>query len=203
MARHKSLPQSMTPERLGEWIDLNKVDIKHHVEKVQYTPEEIQEFEHKSSVASRAIDKLDAVLEYVKGLIKKGTPYDINKDAHTPVNVTVPPTQGTDTLKANREFADQQIDRGYKEEITKLYMICEPETLRMLAVDIEGKEWPEYSRDMTKDEVKQYGKPVLTGDSAKGLDIKPDGHDEKGRKKFKVEKKDDEGDPFGVLDMNI
>lgn len=206
MARHKMLPKSMTAEKLGELIDVKKVDTKLHVTKVEYTEAEIADFEHQSSLASRALDKLDKVLEHAKNVIKKGTAYDATLEVYRPENITVPPTKGSDALKANREYADAQIERGYREEITKLYILPDAEELKMIAVDIEGNEWEQYTRDMTRDEVKQYGKPILTGDSAKGLDIKPDGHDEKGRKKFKVEKKDDDqedNDPFSLKNLEI
>ena len=32
----------------------------------------------------------------------------------------------------------------------------------MIAVDIEGNEWTNYSRQMSKDEVRQHGKPILS-----------------------------------------
>lgn len=183
---HPSLPQTYTAERLGQWIDLHKASTKSHYDEVPYTEEEIREFERKSSVASRSIDKLDSVLEYVKELLKKGTPWDSTQEVHLPVNVNVPPTQGTDTLRKNRQWADQQIEKGFKQVETKLFIIPDPDKLRMVAVTIQGEEMEQYSRDMTKDEVKQYGKPILTGDSAKGLDIKFTGTDEKGRMNFDV-----------------
>lgn len=188
--RHSSLPQNMTAERLGQHIDMNKVDTKHHIDKINYTEEEIREFEHQSSSASRAIDKLEVVMGEVKELIKKGTEWDHKHEVFRPVNVTIPASKGTDALRKNRAFADAQIERGYREDVTKLFILPDPESLKMICVDITGEEWPQYSRDMDKNEVRQYGKPLLVGDSAKGLEVKMEGRTERGQTILKVEKTD-------------
>jgi hypothetical protein len=163
--RHHSLPQTSTPEQLAEWIQLNKVDTFNHEEKIQLTEEEIQNFEHQSALASRQIMKLTDVEKYFKELIKKGTPYSMEKEAHEPINVTIPPTKGKDALTANMEFANKQLELGYKLDITHLYLVPNPEESMMVMVDIEGVEWPGYSREMTKDEINQH-KPLLRGSAA-------------------------------------
>ncbi len=160
--RHHSLPQASTPEQLAEWIQLNKVDTYDHTEKIPFTEEEIQAFEHQSSLASRSIDKLTAVEKYFKELIKKGTHFNQEREVYEPANVTIPPTKGKDALTANREFADKQVELGYKLDITNLYLIPNPEEGTMVMVDIEGNEWPDYSRNMTNDEISQF-KPLLQG----------------------------------------
>lgn len=160
--RHHSLPKASTPEQLAEWIQINKVDTHNHTEKIPLTEEEIQELEHKSSLASRAIVKLTDVEKYFKEMIKKGTPFNEDTHEYRPINVTIPPTKGMDALKANREFADRQLELGYKEDITHLYLIPNPEESMMVMVDIEGNEWEEYSRQMTTDEINQF-KPLLGG----------------------------------------
>lgn len=162
MARHDCLPQTMTPENLADWIKSNKVEVVNHIEKFPLTEEEIAEFQRSSSVASRQIDKLKDTKKYFTTLVDKGTPYSISIDDHTPVSVTIPPTKGIKVLEANRKYADDQIEKGYKEEITTIYLIPWPEYEKMVAVDIEGYEWQKYSRTMSKDEVRQHGKPILS-----------------------------------------
>jgi hypothetical protein len=159
---HYSLPQTKTPEGLSEWIKLNKVDSLNHMEEIPFTDQEIADYEHQSSLASRALDKLQDLLDMIKETIKKGTPYNIDKKDHDPVSFTIPPTKGTDAIKSNREFADQQIVKGYREEITTIYLIPNPEESQIVAVDIVGEEWSKYSRAMTADEKNQY-KPLLAG----------------------------------------
>lgn len=166
--KHPCVPQTLTPEALADWIQTQKVDTRNHVEEIPLTEEEIVELEHTSSLASRSIDKLNGVKKYFDELLKKGTSYDRVTESYKPATVTIPPTKGLDALKANREHADKQIELGHKEEITALYMIPYPEHSKMIMVNIVGVEWPEYSRDMTGDEINQY-KPLLRASKADTL----------------------------------
>jgi hypothetical protein len=158
--KHPCVPGTMSPEALADWIQNQKIDVQNHVEEIDLTPDEIVAFEHDSSIASRAMDTLVEVKKYFEAMLKKGTPYDKAIEAHKPLSVTIPPTKGMDALKANREYADAQIKKGYKEEVTALYLIPYPEKSRMIMVNIVGVEWASYSRDMTGDEISQY-KPLL------------------------------------------
>lgn len=158
--KHLCVPQTLSPEALADWIQTQKVDQENHIEQIPLTMDEIVELEHTSSLASRAIDKLLATKKYFDDLIKKGTSYDNATETYRPATVTIQPTKGMDALKANREFADKQITLGHKEEITALYLIPYPEQSKMIMVNIVGVEWPDYSRDMTGDEVNQF-KPLL------------------------------------------
>lgn len=159
--RHEICPATMTNEQLADWIQTNKTEIKNHIEKFPLTPEEINEFQKSSSLASRAIDKLKDTLKYFQEYIKNGTPYDSATENFRPVTVTIPPSQGVKVLEANRKFADRQLESGYREEITPVYMLPWPEKKRMVALDIVGEEWSKYSRQMTDDEVRQHGRPIL------------------------------------------
>lgn len=161
---HKSLPTTLTPERLAEWINSNSQELKVDRKEIPLTKEEIHDLEHKSSSASRAIDKLNNRLSEIKLLLKKGTP-EID-GIRKPVDITIPPTKGLDTLTANREWADSILEQGYRVEETTLYMIPWPEESRMVCVDIEGREWPHYTRTMTTVEVNQH-KPLLKSGSGK------------------------------------
>ena len=59
-------------------------------------------------------------------------------------------------MKANRKFADDQIEKGFREEVTMLYAIPVPEKKRIVYVTIEGEEFEQYSTDMTKDQLIAY-----------------------------------------------
>lgn len=163
--RHHSLPMTMTPEQLADYIRSNRVDTVNHVEKINLTDGEKAKLAMESSLASRAIVRLENLLKEFTTIIKKGTPWDMNvgEDGdHRPITFTIPPSKGLEKLKANRLFADDQIEKGYREEITPIYFIPYPEYEKMVAVDIEGNEWSNYSRQMSKDEVRQHGKPILS-----------------------------------------
>lgn len=163
--RHHSLPYTMTPEQLADYIRSNRVDTVNHVEKINLTDGEKAKLAMESSLASRAIVRLENLLKEFTTIIKKGTPWDMNvgEDGdHRPITFTIPPSKGLEKLKANRLFADDQIEKGYREEITPIYFLPYPEYEKMIAVDIEGNEWSNYSRQMSKDEVRQHGKPILS-----------------------------------------
>jgi hypothetical protein len=162
MARHEACPSTMTVESLADWIKSNKVDVINHSEKFPLTEEEIHALQKDSTLASMAIDKLKDTLKYFTELIKKGTPWDSATENHRPVSVTVPPTKGVDTLEKNRKFACKQLEDGYKEEITSIYLVPWPDMEKMVAMDITGEEWSKYSRGMSKDEVMQHGRPILS-----------------------------------------
>jgi len=141
---HSTLPQTYTPENLAVWIKQNALDTKAHTDEIDLTEDEIKELEHRSSAASRAIDKLKAQLKNIQEVFKKGI--------DQAYEVTVFPTKGIDVLEANRKFADEQIEKGFREEITLLYAIPWPEKKKVAYVDIEGKAWEQYERNMSPDE---------------------------------------------------
>jgi hypothetical protein len=145
---HAYLPQTLTPENLAVWIKQNSIEQRSHIEQIELTEEEIAELEHRSSAASRALDKLDAQLKSIQEIFKKGT--------QEPVDIKIYPTKGIETLKANRKFVDDQIDLGVREEVTMLYAIPVPEKKRIVYVTIEGHEFEQYSSDMTKDQLIAY-----------------------------------------------
>jgi hypothetical protein len=161
---HPSLPSSMTAENLGQWIEQNSKNSFEHTEKIPLTDEDIAMFEHKSSLASRALDRLKAVEDNFKFYLKKGSPHE--DGVPQPIDITIPPTSGTDVLKANREHADKILEQGYQVEITKLYTIPWPEESQMVVVTIEGDEWPMYTKPMGKDQKALYGE-LFTGDGKK------------------------------------
>lgn len=146
--RHEALPQTLTVEQLAQWLYENKIDSRTHTEEIPYSEEEIREFEHKSSVASRSLDSLQELKDMVNGYLKEGI--------EEPQTITIPPRKGEKVLKANRKFADDQIiNGGFKKEID-LYGIPHNESEQILFFDSEGAVWDGYSRDMTAEEKEQY-----------------------------------------------
>lgn len=151
---HYALPQkTMTPENLAKWITENKVEDKVHEEKVDYTDAEIAEFEHQSSLASRAIDRLSDIMDKFKSAINDGTP--------EPRDFTVPETKGLKVLKANREFADGQIEIGHRIIPTQLYGLPCTQNGKICFFDAEGRHWEEYDHKMNPFQEEKYGSPLF------------------------------------------
>lgn len=150
---HPALPQFMTPENLALWIKENQVEQFEHVEETPLTQEEIAGLEHKSSLASRAIDELDNLEKSFKTMLKEGT--------EVPMDFTIPPTKGTKALKNNRKFADDHIKSGVNEEKTMIYGIPYPEEKKILFFDIEGHRFEARDRDMSDTQMDQFDKPLL------------------------------------------
>lgn len=152
---HLALPQkSLTIEQLAQWITENQIEQKVHEEQVDYTEEEIQEFEHKSSVASRAIDRLM--------VIKKTFTDYINDGVDIPTDVTIPETKGLKALHANREYADAQIELGYRIIPTTLYGIPCDANGKICFFDVEGDHWEQYDYKMNPFQQDKYGSPLFT-----------------------------------------
>lgn len=141
---HKSLPQTLTPENLGQWILKNHVEKKIHEERIPLDDSQVADLEHRSSLASRALDKLKAQLEEIKEYFKEGT--------IEAIPFTIYPTKGISTLTANREFADSSIEKGYTEEKVPLFGIPVPEQELVIYVDITGTEYAAYQEHMTAEQ---------------------------------------------------
>jgi len=155
MPKHLCLPQTMTTGNLAEWIKANATEVIEHVEKTELDEDQVHELEKKSSLASRAIDRLEIIKKEFMEVLTEGTP-----DEEEPVDITINPTKGFKILKANRAFADKQLEQGFTELAVPLYMIPYPEESEMVAVDIEGNHWPEFTKEMTSDQINQH-KPML------------------------------------------
>ena len=166
MTPHPCLPQTMTPENLAQWITENQKDIINHVEETELTEEEIRDYEHKSAMASGAIDELKEVEKHFKEILKKGTPTNGDGE-YQPYDVTIPPTKGTEVLEANRKYANDKLRDGVNKTETKYYLIPFPEEKLMVAVDIEGQENDQYSREMTEVEEQKFSLPLLESSKPK------------------------------------
>lgn len=145
---HDSLPQTLTKENLAKWITENCIDKKMHEEKIELDDKEIQDLEHRSSIASRQIDKLERQAKEIANHFKDGT--------SEPIHITIPFTKGLKALTANREFADNCIELGYTKEETVLFGIPYPEKNVVIFVDSEGIEYPTYQENMTSEQARAY-----------------------------------------------
>lgn len=170
---HRSVPQGKTPEALAAWIKDNAIETKTHISRIELDDDVIRELESKSSKASRAIDRLEKVKEEFMEYLNKGTPTEAPESAldepkRLPKDITIPPTKGLKELRANREYADTQLENGYKEEAIEVYMIPYPEESLIVGVTIEGEEFEtgEYTREMSIDEINKH-KPLIRGEKPK------------------------------------
>lgn len=175
--RHDSIPSTLTTEEAAKWIVDNKIETRMHEVRTPLSPEKIKELEHKSSMASRTIDDLKDLEKRIKATIKGGTPMDMSDELEDPVRLpvdfTVPPTKGTKELEANRKFADDMVKSGVEIETTEVYLIPDPENGMVIGVDIEGTEFPEYTRPMTAEEQDRKGK-LFKKDDADTVTMYPD-----------------------------
>lgn len=152
---HLALPQkTMTKENLAKWLTENSIESKVHEEKVDYTKEEIAAFEHDSSVASRAIDRLQDLLDSFKSAVNDGN--------LEPKDFTVPETKGLKVLKANREFADGQIEIGHRIIPTDLYGIPCSSNGKICFFDIEANHFEQHDYKMNPFQQEKYGAPLFT-----------------------------------------
>ena len=151
---HLALPnKTMTKENLAQWITENTEEKKTHEEKVDYTAEEITAFEHQSSLASRAIDRLSDIVDRFNKAVKKGV--------MEPVSFTVPETKGLEVLKENRAHADSEIEKGYRIIPTQLYGVPYATTSKVVFFDIEGNHWEQYDYKFNPFQEEKYGTPLF------------------------------------------
>lgn len=151
---HIALPQKqMTKENLGKWLTENSIEIKQHEEHMDYTDAEIAQFEHESSLASRAIDRLTDLLDSFKSAVNEGN--------LEPQEFTVPETKGLKVIKANREFADSNIERGYQIIPTQLYGIPCTSNSKVCFFDIIGEHWEQYDYKFNPFQEEKYGSPLF------------------------------------------
>jgi len=104
-------------------------------------------------VASRAIDRLTDLLDGFKSAVNDGN--------LEPRDFTVPETKGLKVLKANREFADGQIEIGYKVLPTQLYGIPCNNNGKICFFDIESSHWEQYDYKMNPFQEEKYGSPLF------------------------------------------
>ena len=152
---HAALPQTLTVENLAQWLTNNRADIIQSKGTKVITPEERAEYEHISSDCSQKLDELEEIKKAFNEAINGGT-FDAEVDEENGKIITIPATIGVKKLTEERKRVDKLLRDGYTSEKTTLYLIPWPEEKLMIAFDIEGQEWGEFSRDMREDEINQY-----------------------------------------------
>lgn len=90
------LPATLHDAMLGQWLRDNAIETFIDEQKMFFTPEQIAEFEHESSLNGREINRLEDLLKKVSEVIKKGNHDD------SPIVFEVPPTSGTKKLNEFR-----------------------------------------------------------------------------------------------------
>lgn len=159
--KHHSIPATLTPENLAQWIDQNKVEQVTHKQETPLSEEEIAEHEHKSALASRQILILEELKKRFVDTLKNGTLVGLNEDGterFEPKDFTVPPTHGLKILEARVAYHSAMLEAGVKIEEIIIYLLPVPESSMIVGVDIEGVEWEQYSRLMTAEEVNKFGR---------------------------------------------
>lgn len=196
MSRHPSLPQSATDGELTEWLHNNAIDKTNLVKKIEYTKEELSGFEHIIVNNYKSIQELNDLKDQFVEVLKSGTDVKHLEDGsiqHLPHDFQIPPTKGLKALEGNIDFNMANIKRGGFDEVTMLFLIPVPETKMIIAVNAEGVEYPENSRGMNEDEVKQY--TTLFSEDAAVMEV---AHEPKKQKKGKKEEESID-DLFGDL----
>lgn len=159
--KHHSIPSTLTPENLAQWIDQNKVEQITHKQETPLSEEEIAEHEHKSALASRQILCLEVLKKEFINTLKNGTLVGLNEDSterFVTKDFTVPPTHGLKVLESRVAYHSAMLESGVKVEETVIYLLPVPESSMIIGVDIEGVEWEQYSRMMTAEEINKFGR---------------------------------------------
>lgn len=152
---HPALPTSLTIENLAAWLTETRIDTQKAKVTTVISREERSEYEHISSECSQKMDILNEIKEKFNDHLNNGT-YDPEVDEENGAVHTIPATVGIKKLKAERERVDKICRDGHTIEETILYMIPWPEEKRIIAFDILGQEFEDYSRDMREDEITKY-----------------------------------------------
>lgn len=135
MALHKALPQTKTPEQLGEWINENAIDRRTHTEETPLDDEAKASHREKIANSTAAIYDLKDLEKLFKDSLNNGTKY--NGQTREPETFTIPPTKGLKDLEANRQFSDKILKQGFTSVDTPVFGI--PYKKETLFFDVEGK----------------------------------------------------------------
>lgn len=145
---HPSLPKGLTMHELGIWLETNAAEKFTDEQKRFFTPEEIKDFEHESSINGREINKLEDLIKEISAKAKKGN--------DQPFTFTLPVTIGTKLLTQHRRENDDYIEKGYEVIETPIYGIPNVDTHNMEYFDIEGNLVPDRTRPLSPKEKHQF-----------------------------------------------
>lgn len=145
--RHPALPESITPEALGQWIRQNSKESFVDETKIFFSEEEISDMEKESTKYGREIINLLDLKKIITEHLTKGYGEDIE--------VTIPATAGLKFLLEARESLDRKVDKGYEVVETKIYAIPH-EDGQMYFFDIEGNCFEDRTRRLSQREKHEY-----------------------------------------------
>lgn len=170
--RHPSLLK-LTPhlseEEFADWVRMYSVETVQDSEKRYFSPEEIQDFEHESSLNGREFNRLDDLKKKVSELILKGTEEE--------VKLTIPPTIGTKLLNEQRRQNDDLIEKGFELIEIEVFGIVNHENETMEYFSLEGELMPKRTRPLTpKEKHKHLG--MFQKVSRQGPDLVDEGSGE-------------------------
>jgi hypothetical protein len=145
---HPSLPKTLTPELLANWLKQNAKEKFTDEQKHYYTPDELAELKDNAVTAGIEINKLGALKGELVKLIDKGCeeykPYEIYE------------TPGIDALKKTRQRNETAVETGYELVKLEIFGIPNQDTKSMDYFDIEGNEIPDRCRPLSTKEVREY-----------------------------------------------
>lgn len=141
--KHPVLPKSFAlgSTELARWIsDQSVTSFKHEI--FEYLePQEIQQFEHESSVNGREFNRLNAIKQRVADIVRKGS------DKETVIKI--PASVGTKLLEIQRRQNDDMIETGATKFEIDVFQIPDLDTAKFEFFDSEGNHFPDRTRDMS------------------------------------------------------
>lgn len=145
---HPSLPKSLTPELLANWLTQNAKEKFREEKKYYYTEDELHEFKDSAVRAGIELNNLATLKSKVNKLLDNGCSEYIQVD--------VLQTKGIKLLKDDRENNEKEVEKGYRVDVIEIYGIPNQDTSNMDFFDIEGNEVTERCRPLSAKETRDY-----------------------------------------------
>ena len=151
MEKHPCLP-NLEGKDLAIWLENHSVNTFTDKDRTMFTPEEIQEFEHESSLNGREFNRLGGIKSLVSDLLRKGTDEERT--------IVIPKTVGTKMLELQRRQNDDFIEAGYAEEEVQVFQVPDFEAQTWVFVDRDGKAFADRERGFTMKEKNEYANEI-------------------------------------------
>lgn len=151
ISKHYVLPNGfdLGSQELASWLATQSVQTFVDKKRDMFTPEDLQEFEHESSLNGREFNRLADMKSKVSDLCRKGT--------EVPVTIVIPATIGAKALEIQRRQNDDMIERGFSEEDVEVYSIPNVDGGTMEFFDADGKHYSDRTRPLSISEKHKYG----------------------------------------------
>lgn len=150
MKKTDLLPVTLNGAMLAQWLKENAIETFIDEQKVFFTPEQIAEFEHESSINGRELNRLNDLLSKVGEYVKKGNHTEM------PITIEIPVTAGTKKLDQFRRQNDDAIDKGYEVIETEIFGIVDRDNETLEFFTTEGVHIPERTRGLSPKEIKTH-----------------------------------------------